>query len=730
MNRVIFVVLLILMQERPILNQETAIPDQENRLVGAYYNLDTYQSTLTFNHKGSRPLEMFVTLFNTTGERLNLEPIRVAEASHLTVDLRGLVGNRRRRFSEGSLEIRHYGKPLEVGARIELLNRRASLLFDEQLQMPKADSSELEGLWTIPLHESEFSLILCNTADQGQSVTLRMTAENHREWTERFWLGSRETRVLRRRQHAPMDRLLSSARLGGISAMYSGQPGSLLIRGMIADSGVGYSTVTEFSDPAKARSSELHGAGLRIGQVNGERLFPVLIARNHSVEKSVVKVRIPIRARGRTRVVHLPKVVLSPGEFKRFDSEIMRELSELPHGISDIQSAGIELRYSSRPGSVIAMAHSVSERKNHVFRVPLIDPATLPSSAGGYPWRVERGVTTIFHVKNVSSKRQTHSWQLDFDGGVYASGLKVVGPGDTRTIDIRELLVRQIPDIHGNVIPLRAGSGQIRWSAHSTGRAGLIARTEEVDMLTGVNSTYSCLNCCPDSYLDSYLLPSSDDGPISDTSQFTAFQINKNCYGTTGAAIVPSNVRWRSSNTGTATVNSSGLVTHKYPGSASIEGEWHVKTWEPLFESQICSLSLRFTAETAQVRVRPTVSISSNYTRIPLARSHQSNVHTFIYLTGGGYPTSGSYRWTTTSNKVTLSNTSSQSVTVHSAGASVSRNDVTVKLTYTLNGQSATATQRLTVVKPASLTASSTSKGSYDCSEFNLDCSNYRRVIN
>ena len=543
-----FVVLLLLIQDRPFLNQETAIPDQENRLVGAYYNLDTYQSTLTFNHKGSRPLEMFVTLFNTTGERLNLEPIRVAEASHLTVDLRGLVSNRRRRFSEGSLEIRHYGKPLEVGARTELLNRQASLLFDEQLQMP-------------------------------------------------------------------------------------------------------------------------------------------------------------------------------------FDSEIMRELSELPHGISDIQSAGVELRYSSRPGSVVAMAHSVSERKNHVFRVPLIDPATLPSSAGGYPWRVERGVTTVFHVKNVSSKRQTHSWQLDFDGGVYASGLKVVGPGDTRTIDIRELLVRQIPDIHGNVIPLRAGSGQIRWSAHSTGRAGLIARTEEVDMLTGVNSTYSCLNCCPDSYLDSYLLPSSDDGPISDTSQFTAFQINENCYGTTGAAIVPSNVRWRSSNTGTATVNSSGLATHKYPGSASIEGEWQVSTWEPLFESQICSLSLRFTAETAQMIVRPTVSISPNYTRIPLDRTRQSEVVTSVQLTGGGYPSSGRYHWTTASNKVTLSNTGSQVGTVHSAGASTSQNDVTVKLTYTLNGQSATATQKLTVVKPASLTVSSTSKGSYDCSMFGLDCSSYRRDI-
>ena len=41
MKRVFFVVLLLLIQDRPFLNQETGIPDQENRLVGAYYNLDT-----------------------------------------------------------------------------------------------------------------------------------------------------------------------------------------------------------------------------------------------------------------------------------------------------------------------------------------------------------------------------------------------------------------------------------------------------------------------------------------------------------------------------------------------------------------------------------------------------------------------------------------------------------------------------------------------------------------
>lgn len=94
--------------------------------------------------------------------------------------------------------------------------------------------------------------------------------------------------------------------------------------------------------------------------------------------------------------------------------------------------------------------------------------------------------------------------------------------------------------------------------------------------------------------------------------------------------------------------------------------------------------------------------------------------------------TGGTYQWSTTSSKVSLSNTAQATVTVTAVSASTSRNDVPIKVTYTVNGQSSTWNGTLTVVKPSSLTVTSTALNptGFDCSVFvGLNCRSYLRTI-
>lgn len=71
-------------------------------------------------------------------------------------------------------------------------------------------------------------------------------------------------------------------------------------------------------------------------------------------------------------------------------------------------------------------------------------------------------------------------------------------------------------------------------------------------------------------------------------------------------------------------------------------------------------------------------------------------------------------------------------VTITSVSTSDSRNDVTLTVTYPVNEQSSSASTRLTVVKPSSLSVASTSLDAtgFDCfANFGLNCRSYLRLI-
>src|SRR5262245_42499391 len=284
----------------------TVLPSQENKtaaaepadaaphtLAASYYSLrDKLSATLMLNNKSPRPMNAHVTLFSSEGERLQLPPIAVAGVSDRVVDLREYVAPEST-FEQGNLQLIYYGKPLQMGAQVRLLNAGQSLMFDEQLTYPAtAASLRLENVWWLPSEECEINLVLSNVTDEQISIAVRPDAQQPKD-ERQITLKPHATTVVDLRDWLgdPKGRMRQT--VGGVSVEHSGPKGGLMGRVFIQNAATGFSAASELVDPGKAKSPKLHGAGLRVSDVGGEELTPIVVARNITGAPTVVSGRLP-----------------------------------------------------------------------------------------------------------------------------------------------------------------------------------------------------------------------------------------------------------------------------------------------------------------------------------------------------------------------------------------------------------------------------------------------------
>jgi hypothetical protein len=84
-------------------------------------------------------------------------------------------------------------------------------------------------------------------------------------------------------------------------------------------------------------------------------------------------------------------------------------------------------------------------------------------------------------------------------------GLKAIKPHQSIEIDVKKLRDDQTPDERGRIIPLNISNGQLQWTLRrkdtlpdddAKGNLALIGRSEQVDFVKNVSSSYACQNCC------------------------------------------------------------------------------------------------------------------------------------------------------------------------------------------------------------------------------------------
>lgn len=514
---------------------ECEASQSEHRLMGTHYDLQSFRVSLIVNNKGPDLLPVSLTAYSLDGEPLELGALAMEGNSAEMLDLNEILESHPPRFRQGSLELgyRYEGCPLVVSAGIVMQDEAAGVGSDELFaRPPDFRSSRLEAVWWAPSVRARMQLALSNRSQE--TISAQIGVQSLGAIAERksmqVTLRPRETRTL----NVPKALLiegLGSAQWGSgsISIEHTGAPGQLTARGAVEDRAVRYSGVIEFSDPESGVSSRLHGAGLRVGSFKDQPLIPVVVLRNAADEPSQVTIRLPWSDdQGNTETAHVQTLILAAGEVREMNGQFLSALATLPDELVD--SAGLEIEYSTAPGTVLAAAQAVAADGSRVFRLPLIDPDTK-GSAGNYPWKLDQETATVVYLKNVTDRIQKYTAQVDFEDGSYVLGLNELQPGQTFRLDLAELRESQQPDQHGTVLPADASSGQIHWSVIGTDNHSMIGRAEYVHEKTGLATTFACSSCCPDSYYNSWVSPPSAQFPFDASFQYSAFQQNQNCYG-------------------------------------------------------------------------------------------------------------------------------------------------------------------------------------------------------
>jgi Bacterial Ig-like domain (group 2) len=589
----------------PIDSPTPCCDDSPHLLVGTYYSVKHgLDAKLLLNNKAPHPIEIKPTLFSMSGESHKIAPVTVEGNSFQILDMSSWIAAAGPQFREGSIQVFHLGPNLVIGAQVYLEDDAHSLAFEEKFAEPaNFHSSQLRGAWWLPTQKGEVLLALSNTSDSAVTATARADGQRPtRGGSATVELSPHETRLLNVQEDLFGNDHGAMSRLGGISVEHNGPAGAVLARGFAQENECGYSLAVQFADPQGAKSWAYQGAGLRLGVAGGEALTPVAVAYNASAEEATVTGRMPYTTSdGATAEVSLPEVRLSPGESREIDVAAAMSDAGMP---ADVSAAGLEFEYSTGPGSVQMTALSVGASGNQVFRVPLWDVSAQRSATGGYPWRIEGDSSTFVYLKNTTDQPQDYTFQMSYDGGFYVMGLKTIGARQTIALDLRALRDCQTPDVYGKTIPLTADRGQVVWSVHGTDGLAMIGRSEQVDEVLGVSSSYACQYCCPNSFYQAALSPQiSWSVGVGATTQFVAYETDKNCYGN---PMMPhpviNGVTWTSTNTSAATINSSGLATGVAPGSSGINARWTVTSWTAYWQG-CSSYSYQITSPSTALNV-------------------------------------------------------------------------------------------------------------------------------
>lgn len=699
--------------KKPVIVKKTPMP----MTAPLFLESETYTSTISLVNQLDFGLNADITLYDMSGALMTTKRIYLDPNTSQVISIRKVLSDSGLYSQAGSVEVVTPENESAVLGQLSISrNGKAKAYLDEELFMPDvAGSGTLSAVIDSPENSPIVAITnISSTISQQVHVACLQSLGTRVEKT--ISLQPKQTRLVKACNGASdlaftpdaVDNQfvlnpetpggMAGQGVAGITIATNGPAGELAAFGFVEhDDKFGkYFSAMNFADPGLLHSSATVFAGVPVGTSDflKQGIYSSQVAlTNFSSVPQKVSISFATTVNGTASLKVLSQLSLQPAQSG------LVPLNDLI-GDPTWQNSFI-VESSGKPGDVLAKM--MFKSPGPLPNIELIGKDEMDShNAGDHPWSIADGMKSVLILFNHSQAERHITIRVASKGEAWFK-LILLKPHESISLSLNDVILNAQLDSKGHALSKTLTTGEVAWWSASSTAPQVTGRVVQISSSGDMARNFSCggeIGLCNEGLsIDPFELPFGQQGAQQTQEEYCSYSTgypgtctNNGQYGNMQVQMTRN---WSIDNPNIIQLVSTSGNSAMWK-ALSVGGTIQRVTAYPTYNpNNSCSGS-------GPGDGNPTVTVT-NYKNLALANGGAQSAGTSNQVTAVGSPSGGTYSWTSDNTNIRLSNQTSATVTTDAVTAGASN----LKVTYTVSGYTASATNSIQVSRPTSLAVTS-----------------------